>query len=203
MSINQLASKLNLLGQDLVYYNSFSIITNGPKLDRLEYGTDLQLHIDYNNKLNLVEKGFGKFSLNDYFTYIVDTYGRLHHGLYIKDSKVNLLKRYSDLIIKGFNGCMSVAHIVGKKESKVVLVETKSKNFLFNYRGNKLAFEKCSKSESRSRGMLAILSRDNCNTYDIGYGYRSTDAPVGMPQPVSDLSYKLFTVDSELNIIRQ
>ncbi len=201
MNTNQVVDKLKLTGVDVVCYNSFTIIIKEPNYNKFEHSNGLKLLKLHNGKIDAIEQGFSNFSMNNHFTFIVDTYGRLHYGIYIKDLNTNILGKFKSLTVKGFTGSISIAHKVGIQDSKVILVETPSKNFLLNYKGNRLDLPKYSKSESRNLGMMAIISKDNCNTYSIGFGHRDPAAIVGMVEPVSKLDTKIITVDSELNIL--
>ncbi len=199
MNIQEEVTKLRWTGANIISYNSFAIIIDQKEYNTVELSNGLELIKIKNNKLAIVERGFGRYSMNKYFTYVVSSYKGLHCGLYIKDSNTNLLRRFKFVTLKGFVGDRSIAHSVGILNSKVVLVENGTKNFLINYKGKRLNLPNTPKSELQ---MLGIISKDKGNTYTIGYGDRDLLASIGEIQPVRYLDSIIMTVDSELNIIK-
>ncbi len=207
MDIKQVVGKLGLMGTEVVCYNSFSAIVNTQNdgkerltRDGLVIPNGLKLLKAKKNKIEVVGQGFEHYSMNDYFTFVVEQYSGLYYKLYAKEANANLLSRFTFVCMKGFVGDRSISDCVGVKNSKVVLIEAGNKGFLLNYKGKRLDLPKRRRSEIDMR-MLGIISRDNCNTYEIGYGRRDPQSVKMEPAPVRYLDFVIITVDSELNVI--
>lgn len=166
-------SKIRLLGNRVLLYNSFGVVYKTPS------GDNELLKITYTPDGRVtgrdIVKGFFRYNISEHFIYLQYDYGRNQCAIYVKTSNRNLIKTYARVIIYyNSNGVtMLDGALVGK--APIILYKTISRRtYALNYLGDRIEITKY-KPEDIMYDFVMQLSPDNTRV-KMGHGKLFTSA---------------------------